>query len=218
MATRERAADRGRRRASDDLRRVGLEIRQSRLASGLSLRAIGEAARVDHVQLWKLERGHQSGLDLARIGSVAAVVGLDVRLRAYPAGDAIRDAGQQRLLERLRREIHPSLRWRTEVPLPTDGDLRAWDAVVSGRGWSIAVEAETVLADVQAVERRLELKRRDAGEQVDQLILLVADTPRNRRALAGAPAAFGRLPGRTREAMAALRRGWAPTTDAIVIG
>ena len=212
MATRERARDRGRRRAADDLRAVGLEIRRSRLGAGVSLRAVGDAAGVDHVQVWKLERGRRSGLDLERIGSIGAVVGLDVRLKAYPAGDPLRDAGQLRLLERLRRELHPSLRWRAEVPLPIAGDLRAWDAVIEGYGWRIAVEAETVLADIQAAERKLELKRRDAGDQVDQVVLLVADTPRNRLALG----AFAALAGRTREILGALRAGRAPTSGIVI--
>ena len=170
---------------------------------------------MDHVQLWKLERGRRSGLELERIGAIGAVVGLDVRLKAYPAGDPLRDAGQLRLLERLRRELHPSLRWRTEVPLSIPGDLRAWDAVIQGRGWRVAVEAETVLADLQAVERRLELKRRDAGDHVDHVVLLVADTPRNRNAL-GAPAAFPGLPGRTREILGAFRAGRLPTSGIVI--
>jgi hypothetical protein len=49
------------------------------------------------------------------------------------------------------------------------------------------------------------------------VILLVADTPRNRRALAAAPAAFGDLPLRTREILAALRDGRDPGGSGIVI-
>jgi transcriptional regulator with XRE-family HTH domain len=189
----------------------------ARTQAGLSLRAVADAAHVDHVQLWKLERGRHSGLEIEAIAALGSVVGLDVRLRAFPGGDAIRDAGQQRLLERLRREIHPDLRWRTEVPLAVSGDLRAWDAVIGGRGWAVAVEAETVLIDLQAVERRLELKRRDDAGRIDHLVLLVADTPRNRAALASAPAAFAALPARTRAVLATLRAGRLPPSDGIVI-
>jgi hypothetical protein len=80
---------------------------------------------------------------------------MDLVIRLYPAGDAIRDAPQQRLLLRFRLHVHRQLVWRTEVTLPNDADLRAWDAVVGGDGWSIAVEAETSITDVQALERRL---------------------------------------------------------------
>ena len=115
---------------------VGEDIRRARISGGLSLRAVGAAADVDHVQLWRFEHGVAGALRLDRISAVGAVVGLDVRLKAYPGGDPIRDAGQARLLERLRRELHPSLRWRTEVPLPIPGDLRAWDAMISGDRWN----------------------------------------------------------------------------------
>ena len=81
-----------------------------------------------------------------------------VRLRAYPAGDPIRDAGHTRLLDRLRRDLASGLQWRSEVPLPIEGDLRAWDAVIGGPGWRLMVEAETLIDDVQALERRLALE------------------------------------------------------------
>jgi hypothetical protein len=144
-----------------------------------------------------------------------AAVGLDIRLRAYPAGDPIRDAGQQRLLGRLRIRLHPSLRWATEVTLPIEGDLRAWDAMIRGTDWRLPVDEETALDDIQATERRLALKRRDGG--VDHVILLVADTPRNRGALAAAPGAFADLPLRTREVLRALARGTHPGASGIVI-
>jgi len=153
--------------------------------------------------------------DLEFLGAYCAVVGLDLALRAYPAGDAIRDAGQVRLLERLRSRLHPSLRWSTEVPLPIEGDLRAWDAMIRGTDWRLPVEAETALDDIQATERRLTLKRRDG--EADHVILLVADTRRNRRALAAAPGAFAELPLRTREILADLARGTHPGGSGIVI-
>ena len=99
--------------------------------------------------------------------------------------------------------------------MPVVGDLRAWDAVIRGPGWRIGVEAETVLDDLQALERRLALKRRDGD--VDHVVLLVADTRRNRRALAGAPAAFADLPMRTRDILAPLRDARDPGASGIVI-
>ena len=146
---------------------------------------------------------------------MAAAVGLELRLRTYPSGDPIRDAGHRRLLERLRIRLHPALKWRTEVPLPIDGDLRAWDAVILGPGWSIGVEAETVLEDLQAVERRLTLKRRDG--RVDRTLLLIADTRRNRAALAGSMAAFPGFDRAARQVIRALAVGREPRGDAMLI-
>lgn len=147
--------------------------------------------------------------------TLGAAVGLDVRLRAHPAGDPIRDAGQQRLLERLRVRLDTSLRWATEVPLPIEGDLRAWDAVIRRTNWHIAVEAETVLDDIQTLERKLALKQRDGG--IDHVILLVAETPRNRRALAAAPAAFATFSRDARAMLRALGDGRDPGSSGIVI-
>jgi hypothetical protein len=71
---------------------------------------------------------------------------------------------------------------RREVPVGPPGDLRAWDALIASRsGWSVGVEAETRLRDVQAVQRRLALKQRDSS--IELAILLVAATRNNRQAL-----------------------------------
>jgi transcriptional regulator with XRE-family HTH domain len=215
MATRERPADRGRRRGVRDLAIVGEDIRRSRVGSGLSLRAVARAAGVDHVMLWRFERGMPGRIRVDQIMAIGAVVGLDVRLRAYPAGDPIRDAGQQRLLERLRVRLHPSLGWSTEVPLPIEGDLRAWDAVIRGDAWRLPVEAETVLHDVQALERRLGLKQRDGGEA--HVLVLVADTKRNRRALTAAPAALSRFSRDARGALRSLGAGRVPIGSVLVM-
>jgi transcriptional regulator with XRE-family HTH domain len=214
MVSRTGPIARARRIAAEDEARVIADLVRQRQSVGLSREEVGRRCGLTRSAVERLEhRKRRTTLD--EIACLGAAVGLDVRLRAYPAGDAIRDAGQQRLLERLRRELHPSLGWRTEVPLPIEGDLRAWDAVITGRSWSIAVEAETVLVDIQAVERRLELKRRDGVP--DHLILLVAETPRNRAAVAAAPAAFAFLPSRTREILRALRRADPPDAGGIVI-
>jgi transcriptional regulator with XRE-family HTH domain len=215
MSTRERPGDRGRRRARADLQAVASDVRNARVGAGLSLRSVGAASGLDHARIWRFERGLFGELTTQEIAAIAAVVGLDVRLRVYPGGDAIRDAGQMRLLQRLRVRLHPGLRWRTEVPLPIEGDLRAWDAVIGGEVWQLAVDAETVLDDLLALERRLALKRRDGG--IGHVIVLVAATTRNRRALASAPAAFADLPLRTREILAALRDARDPAGSGIVI-
>jgi hypothetical protein len=108
---------------------------------------------------------------------------MELSVRAYPKGHPVRDTAHLGLLEALRSRLHPSLRWRTEVPLPIAGDLRAWDALIGGRGWDVAVEAETRPPDLQALDRRLALKQRDGG--VDQVVLLLADTRHNHELVRG---------------------------------
>jgi transcriptional regulator with XRE-family HTH domain len=74
---------------------VAEEIRRGRVGAGLSLRTVAQSAGIDHATLWRFERGLVTELTLEEIGAVGATVGLDIRLRAFPAGDPIRDAAQQ---------------------------------------------------------------------------------------------------------------------------
>ena len=215
MGTRNGPVDRARRRIEEDLYRVRFELGSARRGAGLSLDQIGETCDVAGSTAGRIESGFIRDPDLRMLAMLAATVGLELRLRAYPSGDPIRDAGQQRLLQRLRLRVHADLPWRTEVPLPVDGDGRAWDAVIRTRTWRLAVEAETVLEDIQAVERRVALKQRDG--HMETVILLVADTRRNRRALASAPAAFAGFSRDSRSVLRALGRGEDPGTSAIVV-
>jgi hypothetical protein len=77
------------------------------------------------------------------------------------------------------------------------------------------VEAETRLHDLQALERRVRIKQRDLG--VRRVILLVADTRRNRSVLAAHPELIERFSINTRACLAALRSGRDPGGDAIVL-
>ena len=215
MGRRSVSVDRASRRLEADLWRAVQDVATARRAAGLSLRVVGLACGVSKSTIARIESGVTRTIDVRLLAAMAATVGLDVRLRAFPAGDPIRDAGQQRLLERLHSKMHPTLRWRTEVPLPIEGDLRAWDALIEAPGWRIVVEAETVLDDVQALERRLERKRRDGG--ADHVIVLVADTRRNRLGIASAPASFGGYSRDARRVLGALRGGVDPDCDAIVL-
>ncbi|MGZ8501685.1 MAG: helix-turn-helix transcriptional regulator [Candidatus Limnocylindrales bacterium] len=216
MATRERSADRGNRLARRALLALGDEIREARLDAGLSQALVGSAASVSHATVGRIERGQQAGASLALLSRICAAVGLDLSLRAYPGADPIRDVAQVRLLARLRDRAGPGLAWRTEVPLPIPGDPRAWDATISARGVAMAVEAETRLRDVQAVDRRIARKRRDG--QLDLVILLVADTAANRRALAAAREALrASFPLDGRVVLPALVAGRLPAESGIVL-
>ena len=72
-----------------------------------------------------------------------------------------------------------------------------------------------MLDDLQATERRLSLKVRDGG--IEHVILLIADTRRNRRALDAAPNAFAALSRDGRRILAALADGRPPDRSGIVI-
>ncbi len=177
------------------------------------------ASGTSHARLWRFEHGTVASVSIAEVGAWCAVVGLDLALRTYPAGDAIRDRAQLALLERFRARLHPTLRWRVEVPLPMDRDLRAWDADVRGSNpapWRARIEAETRVTDTQSVERRLTLKLRDDPD--GHVVLLLADTRTNRRVLATLKAAMrDTLPLDSRQLLRALARGVDPGGSGIVM-
>jgi len=146
---------------------------------------------------------------------------MDVRIRAYPGPDPIRDAAQAALLSRFRARLHPDLTFRPEVPLPIANDLRAWDGVVDGLrsrddlGHLMPTEAETRIHDVQAQFRRIERKARDAN--MEHVIIVISDTPANRAAIQSAwPTLADRFPISPRRALAALGRGDHPGGSALI--
>ena len=201
------------------MRRVADDARLARIAAGLSQSEVGRAIGASHARVGRFERGEVANPTVDFLGAYCAVVGLELAIRAYPAGDPIRDRAQLALLERLRARLHPALRWRPEVPLPIEGDLRAWDAEITGSTpnlWRARVEAETKIADGQALERRLALKLRD--DPGGHLILLVSDTRANRAALRAMGTGLRELlPLETRAILIAFAAGRDPAMSGIVI-
>ena len=195
--------------------RVGLEFREARLAANLTQTEVGAAIGISSSEISRIELGQSARVSFLALSLMASVLGLDVPLRAYPSGDPIRDAPQLALLERFRRRL-PNLRHIAEVGLPRTSDLRAWDEVAFGSGWSIPVDAESRLRDVQALERREALKLRDSG--FDRMILLIADTRHNRHVLrlAGESLASA-FPVSGREALSDLERGRCPRGSPIIV-
>ena len=186
------------------------------MASGLSLRAVGAALGVSHTHVHRFERGELRQPSVEFVGASCAVVGLELGLRAYPAGGALRDRAQLALLERLRARLHPSLAWQTEVPFAIPGDQRAWDAQTGADEWIVNIDAETAIRDGQALERRLALKARDGGR--GHVVLLIANTRANRAALALLRDGLRPLlPLDTRAVLAALGAGRDPGVGGIVI-
>jgi len=182
----------------------------------LTYSAVGADVGLSGSQVSRIARGQSRDLSIAQATTLLASVGLDLSLRTFPTGRPLRDQAHLHLLERLRARLHPSLSWRTEVPVAAAPDLRAWDAVVGGDSWREGVEAEVRLRDAQALERRVALKQRDGS--VDGVILLVWDTRHNREALdsvgAGLHVAFS-IAGRT--ALERLAAGRNPGGNALIL-
>ena len=174
MATRERAVDRGTERGLRATRAIGADVRRARRSLGLSLASVAQVGGRSASSLSRIERGRVRNVPLLTLARLCEIVGLELSARAYPGGQPLRDARHAALLERLHVKVGSGLRWSLEVPLPGAGDQRAWDAMVSGRGWRYGIECETNPVDGQALIRRLSMKRRDG--LVDGIILIVPDT------------------------------------------
>jgi len=144
------------------------------------------------------------------------VVGLDMSTRAYPGGDAIRDEGQAAVIQRFLALVPDSVGRALEVPFPLPGDARAWDVRLRFGHTAWGVEAETHVGDLQAVLRRLSLKRRDGS--VDGLLLLLLDSQHHRRLVREhRPLLAGNFPGDAQETLARIRAGLPPQADTIVL-
>jgi transcriptional regulator with XRE-family HTH domain len=192
------------------------ELRIARVSAGLSQDGLGRAAGVSGRHVGRLERMDVPQASIVLFARLFAVLGMRLRARPYPDGSSIRDAAHARLLLRLRRELPEEIRMRTEVPLRNERDLRAWDAELTVGGDACMLEAETVLYDLQATGRRIALKMADEG--VEWVILLIADTPRNRRTLREfRPLITERFPLDTRAVMRDLRDGRLPKQGGVVI-
>src|SRR4051812_7110582 len=161
--------------------RMGREIHDARVALGLSQAAIARQAGMSRSKAGRIERGEYARVPLLELVVLAAVVGLELSVRAYPVGAPLRDRAHAALLDRFKNLLNELLKWATEVPLPVRGDLRAWDALITGPAFRIGVEAETRARDGQALERRIRAKKRDG--MVDAVVLVLADTRANREFL-----------------------------------
>jgi transcriptional regulator with XRE-family HTH domain len=197
-------------------RQVGRDIREARLAAGVSQTDVARAAAISQSRISRIERGIGRGATLVELSRVASLVGLKLWIQCFPVFDRLRDEAQVRLLDRFSSRFAPIVVWRTEAPMPIPGDLRAVDGLATIPGCRVAVEAWMRLSDLQAQARAAELKRRDLG--ADRLVILLADTPHNRRMLRASEVAIRHsFPLGTRAIMAALADGRDPGGDGVVL-
>jgi transcriptional regulator with XRE-family HTH domain len=181
VATKTHAVDEGVRIGRRLLAQLGAIVREARVAAGLSQAELGRALGVSRMAVARWESGQFTAATVLDLARALRVLGLELRFSAYPVASALRDAGHLKLIERVLSHIAPPLRYQTDAPLPNPGDLRAWDILLALDHQRVAIEAETVLRDLQELVRRLSMKRRDGG--VDGLVLVLANTQRNRDAL-----------------------------------
>lgn len=215
MPIRRDAVSEAARRAERQLADVIRALIEARRAAGLSQAFVAGALGVSRpaVAAWEARRVTPSPVQLGRWGGV---LGLDVGLRAFPAGSPLRDAGQLRLLHRFHQLVGDRWTWRTEVPVSRDlRDRRAIDAALIRDERRVGVEAVTRLVDIQGQTRPILLKQAASG--IGIFVLVLSDSRLNRAALSdGAPTLLPAFPCPARSALAALRSGEAPAANAII--
>jgi transcriptional regulator with XRE-family HTH domain len=150
MPSAQRLYDRGTFIGERRIRDLGEEFKHRRIELGLSQENVASGARIPRSDLSLVERGKLSRLSVVAAARIAAVLGLDLWVRAFPAGQGLRDAAQVKRLGRLLVAVGRPLEYRTEVMLPAVPDRleqRAWDAQITGMGEKTAVEYEARLYD-----------------------------------------------------------------------
>jgi transcriptional regulator with XRE-family HTH domain len=156
---------------------------------------VATAAGISRSTYTRIEGGIYAPLSIVVASRIAAVLGLDLSVRVYPGAEALRDAAQVARLALVLDQVGAPLAYRTELALPPSEaspfEQRAWDAELTGDGERTTMEMEIRLSDAQALERRMNLKRRD--DPADHFVLLVADTHHNRRVLRDFPDLFPEL-------------------------
>jgi transcriptional regulator with XRE-family HTH domain len=195
VPTAERGFDRSTRRAARIIDDLAREIHDARLMAGASQESVAKAARVSHSTISRIESARLAELSILEAVVVAAAVGLDLSVRAYPGRNPTRDAAHARKLTSFLAHVAPPLRYSLEVLLPPREavpEQRAWDAMIYGPDGDTGVELEMRLYDLQAQTRRIMVKWRDSG--APRMLLLINDTRANRRIVRAYPQYLGELP------------------------
>ena len=215
MAARSDPVDEGARISARVMSSVADELRDARLAHGLSQTQVGRAVGVRRVRISAVERRIVKAMTIDQVARHSAVLGLKLSVKLYPVGAAIRDVVQIKYINGFVARVGRAWNVGLDVPIPIPGDLRAVDVVLEGV-CAIAVEVITRLRDIQSELRAAQVKQRDLG--ADRLVIVLAATHANRKALADArpslEAAFDLDSQRTLRMLAA---GMDPGRDAIVL-
>jgi transcriptional regulator with XRE-family HTH domain len=215
MPVTERVVDAGVRRGRELELMIGREIRRGRRMAGLSQNALGRVVNLSDSEIGRIERGEADWLSVRDASKILSAVGLKLWMQTYPLGSPLRDAGHLRLLADFEARLSPSVTPIREWPIPGSPGGRAVDLLLVGLPKRTGAEAETVVDDLQALERDVNLKKREAD--LERMFLVVRGSHRNRDIIRDSPALRRSLPATTRGILAALSTGRDPGADGIVL-
>lgn len=163
--------------------RFARELLAARAVAGLTQRELARRAGVSQPFISYLERGRKLP-SLKAMHRLASAAGHDLSFRLFPAdGVRLRDSGQLRLADLIRRELDAAWRVQLEVPVASPPDRRAADMVLQTPGEVVQLEIERALLDFQAQLRVAQLKRAALADRLSRpvrLVISLPDTTRNR--------------------------------------
>lgn len=193
------------------------ELRRARATLGLSRATIATAAGVARSTVERVEAADPH-VQLDTLTAVAAAIGIDLVLRAYPASRQPRDTRHMAIIEMLRSAASPVWRPGLEIRAGVHGE--AADLVLAGPDEILHFEAVRKLTDVQAQLRPAQAKRDYLSERYSRpvrLVLAVEFTQGNRSAVAAHESLIrSQLPATSRMVMSALRNGRPLGMDGLV--
>lgn len=209
---------RGARRASDQARPLGRDIRVARTAVGLSVVQASQRAGVAHSTWERVEQGSPA-TTMTTLCAVTDAVGLDLVIRAYPGkGTSLRDRGQMAIAEYLAGVAHSA--WRVGLEITAGEFGQAIDEVFWGPDEILAVEIIRHMSDYQGQYRSVSLKRdwlAARHRRPVRLILAIEDLRSNRAVLSPHLGLISSvLPAGSRQVMESLRTGRPLGSDGLV--
>ncbi|MGQ0607414.1 MAG: hypothetical protein ACT4OQ_02950 [Chloroflexota bacterium] len=216
MASRVRTLDEARRMWQRMARELGDQLRSGRHVLGATQKQVGMAIRVSTSEISRRELGRSRRLTGEKLAVHSAAIGLKLSIKLYPLGGGVRDAAQATYLAAFVARVGRAWKVTLEEPIPLAGDLRAIDALLTGRDARIAVEVITRLADLQAQIRAAQLKAQEI--RATRLVLVIAATRANRAALASVRSSLvAAFDLDSRRVLSDLAAGRDPGRDAIVL-
>ena len=215
MPVTERVTDAGIRRGRQLELMIGREIRRGRRMAGLSQNALGRLVNVSDSEIGRIERGEADWLSVRDASKILSAVGLKLWMQTFLLGSPLHDAGHLRLLAEFESRLSPSVTPVREWPIPGSPGGRALDLLLVGLPKRTGAEAETVVDDLQALERDMNVKKREAD--LERMVLVVRGSHRNRGIIRDSPAFRRSFPATTGGILAALSTGRDPGADGIVL-
>lgn len=142
------------RRSHRDTIELGDALANARRTCGATQAEVARVLGWSSSKVRRIERGQRQSVTHLELACVASVVGLRYSGRMFMGAARLRDASQLEMINGYRL-LATECGWscRIEEPIPTIGDLRAFDLILRASGMRVAHEFISRLHDVQAQVR-----------------------------------------------------------------